>query len=32
MNVFSQRSKNNLLEIHPDMVRLMNEAIKCCVN
>lgn len=30
MNVFSQRSKNNLLGVHPDMVRLMKEAIKYC--
>lgn len=28
MNSFSQRSKNNLLFIHPDLVRVMNEAIK----
>lgn len=30
MHVFSQRSKNNLTGVHPDMVRLMNEAIKNC--
>lgn len=28
MYIFSQRSKNNLVGIHPDLVRLMNEAIK----
>ncbi len=28
MYSFSQRSKNNLLFIHPDLVKVMNEAIK----
>lgn len=30
MNVFSNRSKSNLIGIHPDLVRLMNKAIKNC--
>lgn len=28
MYKFSNRSKNNLIGVHPDLVRLMNEAIK----
>ena len=30
MNKFSQRSKNNLIGVHPDLVRLMESAIVDC--